>query len=381
MKIPILRLKFTKKDIDQIKNGIIRILKSNYLTMGENVKNFERLFNKFIGTKYAIATHSGTSALEIILRAIGCEGKSVIVPSITFMATATTVVHAGGKVIFVDVDREDLSINPEDLKKKIRKDTKAVILVHIGGIISKNFYEIKKICQKNKIILIEDAAHALGSSINGKMAGTLGKAAAFSFYPTKILTTAEGGMITTNSREIYQKAKILRDHGKKDEKYNIHTEFGYNWRFSELHAVVGLEQMKKIKKIIKERQQIARYYDQQLKEVWGVELIKIPANIKSSYYKYVIYLKKGISPDRVKREMFKKYKIMLPGEVYTDPLYSQPVFKKYPRFKLNKKTDIFPGAKYVSSRQICLPLYPSLKRKELKYIVKSFKKVIENFKK
>jgi len=334
MKIPILRLKFTKKDIDQIKNGIIRILKSNYLTMGENVKNFERLFNKFIGTKYAIATHSGTSALEIILRAIGCEGKSVIVPSITFMATATTVVHAGGKVIFVDVDREDLSINPEDLKKKIRKDTKAVILVHIGGIISKNFYEIKKICQKNKIILIEDAAHALGSSINGKMAGTLGKAAAFSFYPTKILTTAEGGMITTNSREIYQKAKILRDHGKKDEKYNIHTEFGYNWRFSELHAVVGLEQMKK-----------------------------------------------GISPDRVKREMFKKYKIMLPGEVYTDPLYSQPVFKKYPRFKLNKKTDIFPGAKYVSSRQICLPLYPSLKRKELKYIVKSFKKVIENFKK
>jgi dTDP-4-amino-4,6-dideoxygalactose transaminase len=378
MKIPILRLNYSQKDISFIKNGIVKVLKSGYLTMGKRVEEFEKLFANFIGTKYAVATQSGISALEVILRAIGCEGKSVIIPSITFMATATTIVHAGGKVIFADVTKEDLSIDPEDLKKKIRKDTKAVVLVHIGGIISKNFYKIKKICQKNKIFLIEDAAHAFGSNIDGKMAGTLGIAAAFSFYPTKVITTAEGGMITTNNKDIYRKAKILRDHGKKDEKYNIHTEFGYNWRFSEIHAVLGLQQMKRAKKIIRERQKIARYYDRELKGIDGVELIKIPANIKSSYYKYILYLKRGISPEKIKREMLKKYDISLVGEVYRDPLYSQPVFKKYPGFKLNKINEVFPNSQYVASRQICLPLYPGLKKKELEYIVESFKKLIKN---
>lgn len=378
MKIPILRLNYSQKDINFIKNGIIEVLKSGYLTMGKKVEEFEKLFANFIGVKYAIAAHSGTSALEIILRAIGCEGKSVVIPSITFMATATAVVHAGSKVIFADVTKEDLSIDPEDLKKKIRKDTKAVILVHIGGIISKNLYEIKKICHKNKIFLIEDSAHAFGSNIDGKMAGTLGIASAFSFYPTKVITTAEGGMITTNNKDIYRKAKTLRDHGKKDEKYNIHTEFGYNWRFSEIHAVLGLQQMKIAKKIIKERQKIARYYDQALKGIEGVEFIKIPDNIKSSYYKYILYLKKGISPKRIKKEMLKKYNIYLTGEVYKDPLHSQPVFKKYSGFKLNKTNEVFPNSQYVSSRQICLPLYPGLKKRELEYIVESFKKVMKN---
>ncbi|MCX6760319.1 MAG: DegT/DnrJ/EryC1/StrS family aminotransferase, partial [Candidatus Nealsonbacteria bacterium] len=245
MKIPILKLNYSKKDIEEIKNGITEVLKSNYLTMGRKVEKFERRFADFIGVKYAVATNSGTSSIEIILRALNCEGKSVIVPDITFMATAIAAVHAGAKVILVDVDKNDLSISPDDLEKKIRKDTKAVILVHIGGIVSGNFERIKSICKKRKIALIEDAAHAFGSSLNGKMAGNLGLAGSFSFYPTKIITTAEGGMITTNDKKIYEMAKILREHGKADHKINIHTEFGYNWRFSELHAVLGLEQMRK----------------------------------------------------------------------------------------------------------------------------------------
>lgn len=378
MKIPILKLNYSKKDISQIKKGITEVLKSDYLTMGERVERFEKEFADYVGVKYAVATNSGTSSIEIILRSIRCEGKNVIVPDITFMATAIAAIHSGAKVIFADVDKNDLSIDPDDLKKKIRKDTAAVILVHVGGIISSNFYRIKKICKEKNVALIEDAAHAFGSSIDGKMAGILGLAGSFSFYPTKIITTAEGGMITTNNKKIYRMAKILREHGKKDHHCNIHTEFGYNWRFSELHAVLGLQQIAKADKILKERREIADYYNKELKNVPGLEFIEIPANIKSSYYKYILYVREGIDPDRIKKEMIKKYDIFLPGEVYRDPCHSQPVFKKYPGYMLNDFKDCFPGADYVSSRQICLPLYPGLKKKELEHIVKSFKKVMKN---
>jgi len=379
MKIPILRLNYPQVSINKIEKGIIRVLKSNYLTMGREVEKFEKRFAEFIGVKYAIATNSGTSSIEIILRALNCEGKTVIVPDITFMATAIAVVHAGAKVIFVDVDKNDLSIDPKDLEKKIRKNTKAVILVHIGGIISGNFERIKNICKKHKIVLIEDAAHAFGSCLKGKMAGNLGLAGSFSFYPTKIITTAEGGMITTNNKKIYEMARTLREHGKADHSVNVHTEFGYNWRFSELHAILGLEQMDRAKKIIRERAKIAKYYDKELKGIEGIEFVKVPKNSVSSYYKYILYLKNNINPDKVKSEM-KKYDISLPGEVYRDALHYQPVFKKYPEKMINKYKENFPGAKYVSSRQICLPLYPGLKTDELRHIVDSFKKIMSKYK-
>lgn len=379
MKIPILRLNYSQKSIDKIQKGIIRVMKSNYLTMGEEVKKFEKKFADFIGVKYAIATNSGTSSIEIILRALDCEGKTVIVPDITFMATAIAVVHAGAKVMFVDVDKNDLSIDPEDLKKKIKDDTVAVILVHIGGIVSGNYKEIKEICRKNKIALIEDAAHAFGSRAYGKMAGNLGLAGSFSFYPTKIITTAEGGMITTNNKKIYEMALTLREHGKADHSVNVHTEFGYNWRFSELHAILGLEQMGRAKKIISERAKIAKYYDKKLNGIEGVEFVKVPKNTVCSYYKYILYLKDDINPDKIKSGM-KKYGISLPGEVYRDALHYQPVFKKYPEKMVNSYDEKFPGAEYVSSRQICLPLYPGLKADELEYIVKSFKKVMSKYK-
>jgi len=211
------------------------------------------------------------------------------------------------------------------------------------------------------------------------MAGNLGLAGSFSFYPTKIITTAEGGMITTNNKKIYEMARTLREHGKADHSVNVHTEFGYNWRFSELHAILGLEQMDRAKKIIRERAKIAKYYDKELKGIEGIEFVKVPKNSVSSYYKYILYLKNNINPDKVKSEM-KKYDISLPGEVYRDALHYQPVFKKYPEKMINKYKENFPGAKYVSSRQICLPLYPGLKTDELRHIVDSFKKIMSKYK-
>ena len=376
MKIPILRIPFTDEGISFVQNAIGEVLKSGQLAMGKYVAEFERRFSDFVGTKYAVGVNSGTSALEICLRAIDVRDYSVIVPTNTFMATATSVIHAGGRVIFSDVLKRDMCMDAEDLKEKIQKDTKVVILVHIGGMISTRLRAIQEICEDHKLVLIEDAAHAHGSTIDGKKAGALGIAGAFSFYPTKVMTCGEGGMITTDDKELHKKALMLRDHGKPDHRFNKHVEFGYNWRLSEIHAIIGLEQMNKIDWILSERRRVARTYDEKLRGAEGVELIKIPTNVESSYYKYIVYLKEGVGRDYVKDKMKNEYGVELTGEVYADPCHSQPVFKKYPEMMLNKEGDRFPGAEYVCNRHICLPLYPGLTEEEVSYVIESLKSVV-----
>ena len=375
-KIPILRLNYSNKEKKYISEGVKKILGSGYLTMSNKVIQFEKLFAKFVGTKYAVAVNSGTSAIEIPLRALNVEDKSIIVPTNTFMATPLAAIHAGAKVIFADISEKTLSIQADEIEKKITKDTVGIILVHIGGIISHEFNKIKKICAAKKIFILEDAAHAHGSKFNGKSAGSLGVAAAFSFYPTKILTTGEGGMITTNDKNLYKKFLILRDHGKENALFNIHTELGSNWRLSEIQGLLGVQQIKKAKAIIRERIKIASMYDGLLKDVPSLRLVTIPANIQSSYYKYIVFVKKNIR-NKIKKMMYERFKIVLPGEVYNYLCHSQPVFKKNKK-KIIKKGDYnFKNAKKVSSEQLCLPLYPGLKKNEIKYVVDSLIKVLK----
>jgi perosamine synthetase len=376
MKIPILRLEYTEEEIKAIQAGIEDVIKSGYLTMGARVAEFEKAFAAFTGTRYAIATNSGTSSLEIILRSVGVAGRTVIVPSNTMMASPAAVVHAGGRIIFADCDRNNLQLDPNDLKKKLHADTKAVMLVHIGGIISPAFNEIKEICDQNGLVLIEDAAHAHGATIDGKQAGTLGLAGSFSFYPTKVLVTAEGGVITTDDEDIYKKAISLRDHGRAPDDPNNHVEIGYNWRFSEFHAVLGIQQMKKARQILTERRKIAGWYDEKLEGIKGIRKVILPPNVKSSYYKYIVFLDDNTEREVVKKKLKEKYSVSLTGEVYSHPCHSQPAFKKYPETVANDPADTFPNTEYVAKKHICLPVYPGLTEDEVDYVVDSLKKVL-----
>ena len=377
-KIPALRLSYSKEEKNDITKGVNEILNSGFLTMGEKVTQFERLFAEFVGVKYAVAVNSGTSALEIPLRALNVEGKSIIIPTNTFMATPLAALHAGAKVIFADVSRESLSIDPKEIEKKIIDGTVGVIIVHIGGIISPEWNKIKKICESNGLFILEDAAHAHGASIDGQMAGSLGTAGSFSFYPTKIVNTAEGGMITTDDEDIYKLCLILREHGKTDPDFDIHSELGYNWRFSEFHALLGLQQMKKLPWMLSERRRLASIYDELIKEVHDVTAIELSDNIESSYYKYLLFLNTLYDSTVVKNKMRDQFGITLPSEVYANPCHSQPLFLKYPELVLNAPGKQFPGAKYVSKHQICLPLYPGLTDDELMYVVDSLKSVLES---
>jgi len=285
MQIPAAKIYFPEEDRKSLLAKIDDILTTGQLTLGKYNRQFEEEFARYVGTEYAVAVNSGTSALEIILRALDIEGHSVIVSTNTFFATPASVIHAGGKVIFADI-ADNLCLDPESIEKNIREDTKAVIVVHIGGTVPPQLIRIKEICQAQGIFLIEDAAHAHGSNLLDQKAGSFGIAAAFSFYPTKVMTSGEGGMITTNDGKLYQRARIFRDQGKSGFERNLHVELGYNWRMSEIHAVIGLYQFRRLEEFIAQRRKIAQFYDEELKGVNGLTPVRIPSGSESNYYKY-----------------------------------------------------------------------------------------------
>ena len=379
-RIPLLRLEYTDDDITFLQHGIREILLSGYLTMADKVKEFEDGFSKWIGCRYALGTNSGTSSLEIILRAIDVEDKTVICPSNTYMATATAAIHAGARVAFVDSETKNLQMDPESLKRALKEidNLAAVMIVHIGGIISPHFWEMRRLCDRHGVPIIEDAAHAHGATIDGRNAGTLGLAGSFSFYPTKVLVTGEGGMVTTDDPNIYEKGVVLREHGKADHQYNVHTEFGYNWRFSEFHALLGIQQLRIADQILDERRKIAKWYDELLEGVPGIRGIEVPPNIQSSYYKYICYLDEKIDRAAFKNRLLKEYGVSLTGEVYSDPCHNQPVFKKYPTKVISLKNQTFESTDYICNRHVCLPLYPGLEREEIEYVVESIRKCISS---
>ena len=372
MKIPAAKIYFPEEDRKELLKQIDGILESGQLTLGKHTKEFEERFAEYEGTKYAIAVNSGTSALEIPLRALDVEGHSVIVPTNTFFATPASVIHAGGEVIFADVT-ENLCVDPESVKENIREDTKGVIVVHIGGIVPPQIKEIQEICEDHNLFLIEDAAHAHGSTLDGKMAGSFGDAAAFSFYPTKVMTSGEGGMITTDEKKICERALVFRDQGKAGFFGNVHTEMGYNWRMSEVHAAIGLSQFARLEEFIRDRRSIARIYDEELKEISVVTPIKIPSDAESNYYKYIALLDDGIDRTDIKKELREKYGVSLSGEVYELPCHLQPIFKDLYDFKEGE----FPVAEDVCKRQICLPAFAMMTEEQAKYVVNSLKEVLK----
>ena len=372
MKIPAAKIYFPEEDRKKILSQIDEILESGQLTLGKYTKEFEERFAAYVGAKYAVAVNSGTSALEIPLRALDVKGHSVVVPTNTFFATPASVIHAGGKVIFADVT-ENLCIDPESVNEKIREGTKGVIVVHIGGIISPQIKEIQEICEDRNLFLIEDAAHAHGSTLDMEMAGGFGNAAAFSFYPTKVMTSGEGGMITTDDKKIYERALVFRDQGKAGFFGNVHTEMGYNWRMSEIHAVVGLSQFARLEEFIRDRRRIAEIYDEKLKKIDGVTPITILSNVKSNYYKYMALLDDGIDRTAIKKELKEKYDVSLSGEVYELPCHLQPIFKDL----YGVKEGDFPVAEDICKRQICLPVFATMTEGQAKYVVDSLRAVIK----
>ncbi len=355
------RIVFPESDRTEIAAAVSDILASGTLTLGPYTRRFEHAFAAAHGGQVpehgleAVATSSGTSALEIILRAADVAGHDVIVPANTFYATAAAVIRAGAHPVFADVEPATFALSPDALIASLTPDTAAAVLVHIGGLISPHAPGLRNLCQGLGVTLVEDAAHAHGSTFDGQYAGSFGVAAAFSFYPTKVVTAGEGGMILTSSAELADEARIYRDQGKGSFGVNEHIRHGYAWRMSELSAAVGLVHLRRLEEFIARRRAVAARYGAGLTGLGILRPLPEPPGCRGNYYKYIALLPPGTDRAWFKRELASRHDVRLAGEVYDLPLHRQPIFSGYAPDGLS-----LPVAEDLSRRHVCLPVHSDM---------------------
>ena len=373
IKVPFIIPEITKND----KNAVLNALNSRLLTDGPKLRKFESIFAKFTGAKFAIGVSNGTAALHLSLKALGIgKGSEVIIPDITFVATASSVLLTGATPVLADVD-ENLNILIPSIKKSITSRTKAIIPVHFAGKSCK-INEITSIARKNRISIIEDCAHAIGARVNSKHVGIFGQAGCFSFYPTKNFTTIEGGMVVTNSKNIADFVRYARNHGitktltsrfssGKPWDYDIKNS-GYNYRLDEIRASLGINQIKRVKKMNLLRKKAADYYNKKLEDIEGVIVPGKSIGVEHVHHLYVIRItrKYGITRDMLFQKLLK---IGIRTSVHYKPLHMFTIFKKMARV-----IDSLSNSVHVYSQILSLPLYPSISKKQQDLVINNIKK-------
>jgi dTDP-4-amino-4,6-dideoxygalactose transaminase len=373
IKVPFIIPEITKND----KNAVLNALNSRLLTDGPKLRKFESIFAKFTGAKFAIGVSNGTAALHLSLKALGIgKGSEVIIPDITFVATASSVLLTGATPVLADVD-ENLNILIPSIKKSITSRTKAIIPVHFAGKPCK-INEITSIARKNRISIIEDCAHAIGARVNSKHVGIFGQAGCFSFYPTKNFTTIEGGMVVTNSKNIADFVRYARNHGitktltsrfssGKPWDYDIKNS-GYNYRLDEIRASLGINQIKRVKKMNLLRKKAADYYNKKLEDIEGVIVPGKSIGVEHVHHLYVIRItrKYGITRDMLFQKLLK---IGIRTSVHYKPLHMFTIFKK-----MAKIIDSLSNSVHVYSQILSLPLYPSISKKQQDLVINNIKK-------
>lgn len=359
--------------------AVIDVLRSDYLTTGPKVKEFEKAVADYTGAKYAVAVSNGTAALHIACLAAGIkEGDEVITTPITFAASANCALYCGGKPVFADINAATYNIDPDEIESKITERTRAIIPVHFTGQPC-DMDLIGVIAKKHNLLVIEDGAHALGAEYKGKKIGSISDMTTFSFHPVKHITTGEGGMVTTNSKELYEKLLLYRTHGitrnsemMENEEggwYYEQLELGYNYRITDFQCALGMSQLKKLDRFVMARRQIAKRYDKAFEnneniiipyqETWG----------NSSYHLYVIQIR---NMDR--KETYEKLQALGIGvNVHYIPVYKHPYYQKigYQDVYCKNSEELYYG-------MLSLPMYPSLKKEEQEYVIERMLEIVHS---
>lgn len=372
-KIPLYKVSNDSSEIKAISKVIKRGMD---WAIGPEIEEFENKLAKYIGTKYCISFNSGTSAGHAALLSYNLKkNDQVLVPSFSFIATANWPLMANCETKFVDIEEQNYGMDPKKIENSISKKTKIIMPIHYAGLPCK-INEIKKIAKQNKIVLIEDAAESIGSKINKQNIGTFGELGIFSFAGNKILTSGEGGAIVTNSKEKFDKLKLIRSHGRKSvDNYfsSIQTpkyvELGYNWRMSSITAAICLSQLYKIEKLINSRRQNAKYYQKKLKKFKEIKIHEEPIGYKHVYQLYSIQLPSKKIRDGLSKFLAKKG---IMSKVFFAPIHLTDHFSSY-KIKQKKMTN----TEKISERILSLPMYPDLRKDEINEIVDTISEFFE----
>lgn len=373
---------YGKQDIDeQDIEEVVKTLKSDFLTTGPKVKEFEEELAKFLNAKYAVAVSSGTAALHLACLASGLkESEELITSPMTFLASSNCALYCKAKPVFVDVNEQGL-IDENKIEEKINEKTKVIIPVHYTGLPA-DLEKIKEIADKHNLVVIEDACHALGAKYKDSKIGSCkySDMCVFSFHPVKHITTGEGGAITTNSKEFYDKLVMLRSHGVTKDKEKLERknegdwyyemqDLGYNYRITDIQCALGISQLKKINKFIKRRREIAKKYDEAFEDL-NIEPLKEKSGQVNAYHLYVIKVK-----DKGTRLALYNY-LKESGifcQVHYIPVYLQPYYRK-----IGYSEGECPEAEKFYDKIISLPMFPSLKEEEQYYVIEKIKEFFKN---
>ncbi len=373
--IPISRPCIGEREI----SNVIEVLRSGMLAQGSFVERFERSFSSYIGSKYAIAVSNGTAALHVALIAMGVgPGDEVIVPSYSFFATASAVILSGARPVFADVDPRTGAIDPEEVRKKISERTKVIIPVHIHGHPA-DLDAIRDALGSREILILEDCAQAHGALYKGRKVGGIGEAGAFSFYPTKNMTTGEGGIITTDDEEVYFRARTIRDQGQVS-KYEHHF-IGFNYRMTEINAAIGLAQLERLDDFNRRRKEIASMYSEELSD-----LVEVPYVAEWADPVWHLYpVRVGERRDKALRMLMDRG--IMARSAYPMPLQEQPaIFKLSDRY-YNFLSVLFegfnpeastPNAKALCGELLYLPIYHCMTDEEVESVVRIFREVLKS---
>jgi len=358
-KYPIADINFIGNEETYVHDAI----KSNWISSkGKYIDDFEFSFSKYLDVKHSITTSNGTTAIHLALESLGIGyGDEVIVPSLTFAATANAVIHSGASPVFVDSMNNHWNLDYDKISQAITKKTKAIIPVHLYGHPC-DMLNIMNVARKYKLFVIEDCAEAPGAIVDGKKVGSIGDIGCFSFFGNKILTTGEGGMCVTNDSNLNEKMRILRDHGMDKSKKYWHNEVGYNYRMTNLNAAIGLAQLEQVDNFLRKRLELKKEYDNTID--FNYKLLKPMKNIygKNVEWMYCLNFKKEFINirDYLITELKKK-------NIETRPFF-YPLHLMKPYFKYINENDLFYNAENFGLSGINLPLYPLLEKKDVKYI-------------
>lgn len=352
--------------------AVARVLESGNLTQGAETERFESLVGRFVGTDFAFATSSATTGLHLVLDAFGVQpGDEVIMPAFSFPATANVAVQLGAVPVFVDIDIETFNIDPALIPGVTSPRSAAIMPVHAFGLPA-DMPTINSLASQHEIPVVEDAACALGASIHGRSAGAWGTAGVFSFHPRKIITTGEGGMVTTDDQALAERLRVLRSHG--GVRGDLFMEFvspGYNYRLSDVHAAIGVAQMARLDKIAAQRVELASRLSSLLADVAGVRTPVCPSDYAHSYQSYVVILDDSIDRDRIILEMRKREVETTLG---TYGMHLQPFFQE----RYGYRAEMFPNATRAHFQALTLPLYPGMTQSDLDLVASSLRDCLAN---
>jgi len=361
--IPVAQPKFWGNE----KKYVLDCFDRNWIAAGGNYcKDFEKTFAGFVGQKFGLSTSSGTTALHLAILALGIKpGDEVIVPDVSFPATANAVLHSCAKPVFADLDPETFTISPEQIRAKITPKTKAIIPVHLYGHPAK-MDEIMEIAEEKGLFVVEDACQSLGSEYKGKKTGSIGTIGCLSFHASKVVTTAEGGILLTGDSEIAERAQVIRDQGMKRDKIYWCSEIGYNYRMTNVQAAIGVAQMEHISEIVEKKQAQFKLYSKLFSEVKGVSTLEtLPQNKRVSCF-YVVLLEPDFGMTRDQAAKMLKEKGIETRPVYY-PFHSMPVYGT------GSSGSDFPVSADFASRGIQIPFSMNLSKEQMEEVVNAFR--------